>query len=237
MKKLLISILLLTNACALKTQLSDVSNRYIEEVDISDNIKNVPFTHAWVREGLGHQKFDLYIEPVILNFEKDVWKKSLTAIIPNEESFLKEAQLIADYFYEQILKSIKEQKGQIVNIVNVKNEDTVTMQTALTELVFAHPVVNVASLASPIPGTGLIMSTITKPHMSMAVRFLARGKLMGTLADRKYPPARIVDLNQFTVTSSNREIARIWAKTLAESLENGRFVYTKKRGFFRFLPW
>ena len=112
------------------------------------------------------------------------------------------------------------------------------MEIALTELEFSHPVARAGSLAAPVPGSGAALSSISDPHASFALRVSdPSGNLAATVADRQFPPARIVDLNKLTVSSSIREVCSIWAQTIAEALNKGRFSLVTAPSSFSLSPW
>jgi len=83
------------------------------------------------------------------------------------------------------------------------------------------------------------VSAVSDPHVAFAARFSdgGTGKLLATIADRRFPPTRIVDLNKLTVTSSAREVCAIWAKIIAEGLNSDKLTKVKQQGSFSLLPW
>lgn len=127
---------------------------------------------------------------------------------------------------------------QRIAVTDRPTEGTLVIEIALTELEFSHPVARAGALAAPVPGTGAALSTITDPHVAFAARLTdaTTGELVASIADRKFPPMRIVDLNKLTVKSSAREVVALWATSIGQALQgNGIDPVTEKR--FSLLPW
>jgi hypothetical protein len=227
--------------CAAGARVTTVDRTFIEDADINSKIDNLPFDHAWVRndfDGRGYSK--LYFPPIRTDLlgKDNKWERSIGPIISNYEEYQSEAKQIAEFFHSELVKKFSEYEGNRIRVVDGPGKDVVTIEVALTELEFSHPAARAAALAAPVPGTGVALSTITDPHMAFAARIYdPKGKLVGTAADRKFPPTRIVDLNKLTVTSANREISSIWAETFAEAINKGRFQKTGRKGIFSILPW
>lgn len=227
-------------ACSLHDRVASVDNTFLEDVDVSQKLVNIPYDHAWVRPGFDGRVYPkLYLKPIRLDkLGENAWMKSASSFITSRESYLEEAKEIADYLQEQLVKQINEYPNPSVTLVDRPDERTLTLEIALTELEFSHPIARAAALAAPVPGTGPALSAMSDPHVAFAARITDEtGRLAVTAADRKFPPTRIIDLNKLTITSSPREVCALWAKTMAEALNKRRFSKTKDNGKFSLLPW
>jgi hypothetical protein len=159
--------------------------------------------------------------------------------VANKADFDKEAQKLADYFKEQLNEKVTKFKKGKFSAVSAPVKGGLVFDIALTELEFAHPVVQAGSMLVPVPGTSIALAAVTDPHVAFAARVYdgETGKLIATIADRKYPPARLLDFNKLTFRSPNREICSIWADIIAEGLNRDEFATVSSRGYFRLLPW
>lgn len=228
------------HGCALKDRVTTVNNTFLEDVDTSQKIKNLPYDHAWVRGDFNGQAYNkLYIKPVRIDLlSEDSWLRSASIVVNSKEEYYEEASKIAKYFHEQLTKDIKEYEGNRIHLVNSPGEDVLTLEIALTELELSHPAARAAALAAPIPGTGPALSTLSDPHAAFAARITdGNGRLVATVADRKFPPTRIIDLNKLTILSSAREVCALWSETMSEALNKGRFTKTEGNNRFSILPW
>lgn len=213
---------------------------FLEGSDPTRKIDNLPFDHAWIRDGFnGRDYTKLYVEDIRSDLlPEKAWLRSTSLIITSKEDYDTEAKKIAEHFKERLLKDLKEYKDTKVVLVEAPDKETITMEIALTELEFSHPGARTAALVSPVPGTGAALGSMSDPHVAFAARFNdPEGKLAVTLADRAYPPSRIVDFNKMTVTSSPNEVVQRWSEVLAESINNGKLVKTDRSSRFSLLPW
>jgi hypothetical protein len=129
--------------------------------------------------------------------------------------------------------------GKRFSIVDTPNDKTLIVEIALTELVLSEPLLRVLALAAPVPGVDVALSTISDPHVAFAARFLAPDgvTLLGTVADRRFPPLRVIDLNKLRARSSAREIISMWARELAESIQFEEFRKVERSSWFSWWIW
>lgn len=228
------------SGCAWKARVETVSPVFLEDVDISSKLETLPFDHSWVRakfDGRSYRK--LHVKEIRTDLlPEDGWMNSYSSVISSAEDYRRESQEIGRYFREQLIEALQEKEPPRFVIVDAPGSDVLTLEIALTELEFSHPVARAASLAAPVPGTGPALSSMTDPHAAFAARLYdGSGRLVATAADRRFPPARIVDVNKLTATSSAREVSTIWAGLMSEALTNGQFVKTEDSSWFSVLPW
>lgn len=213
---------------------------FLEGADLTSTIETLPFDQAWVRADFdGHHYRKLFLKPVRTDLlPEDSWMKSASFLIASQSDYERESRAIADYFYTELLRRIQEYPDNRIEIVNAGGPKILVAEIALTELEFSHPVARAGALAVPVPGSSAALSTISDPHAAFALRLNdSSGNLAATVADRKFPPTRIVDLNKLTVSSSIREVCSIWAGIIAEALNKGRFSATTEPSNFSLIPW
>ena len=225
--------------CAVESRMAPLKNTFLENRDINVKTDNIPLLHAWVNEKSDISKnTTLFIKPVRTDLlAPDEWKNSRSTYIATEEGFNLEAKEIATYFRNQLFEKIRV-PGSRWNLVDTVTPSTLILEVALTELQLSHPAVRAAALAVPVPGAGAAVGAFTDPHAAFAARLTdAKGTLIATGADRRFPPSRLVDLNKITATSSVREICSIWAAIIAEALNKGISEKIEDRGNVSLLPW
>jgi hypothetical protein len=232
--------LLFLSACALKDRVVDVNNTFLEDVDIKQKIKNLPFQHSWRNPNFTKTGFtSIYYKPIRVDLvDKDKWERSASTLITSEQDYLDKTQEIANYFYSELIHKTRDFQPKKFLVLKEPNAKSVVVEIVLTEIEFSHPLARAASLAAPVPGTGPALTTITDPHVAFAARITdgETGALIATLADRKFGPTRIIDFNKLTVSSSAREVTALWAQEIAETLQ-GRGITEVSEKSFDWKPW
>lgn len=226
--------------CTAAERVSSVNDTFLEGSDMSAKRPNLPFDHSWVSAEVKRGNYQLvFIKPVRTDkLPPDAWKRSASYAITSKDDYDEAAARLATYFRGQLREQIKEQPNHEFTLAdNSTGPRTLVIEIALTELEFSHPVARAGALAAPIPGTGPALSTITDPHVAFAARITdgPTGRLVATVADRKFPPMRIVDFNKLTVESSPREVCQLWSESIAKALDgNGKDPITEEK--FSLLP-
>jgi hypothetical protein len=227
--------------CSLKERADPISPIFLDGVPIESKLKQMPFDHSWLAPN--RKKFSLhsvYIKPVRTDLlPEEEWKRSRGLAVTSKEEFDKIAQLLARYFRIRLLGELKRVPNPRFEVVDAAQKDSATVEIALTELVLSEPVVRGLGLAAPVPGVDLALSTISDPHAAFAVRVTAPdGKtLLGTAADRRFPPLRVIDLNKLKATSSAREIISDWSRELAESIQTDELTAVERTSWWSLWLW
>lgn len=234
--------LTVATGCAVQDKAKPMPTTFLQGVPLESKIERVPFEHAWKRPGDIRIGIDsIYVKPIRTDLvPADSWVHSSGVTLTSAQDFNKEVAEVAVYFKEQLNLELKKafEKTKRLKIATAPSAHTVTLEIALTEVVLSRPASSAASLASPIPGTGLALSTLHNPHLAFAARFVGPdGTLLATVADRRFPPKRIIDLNKLTLTSSAREIVAQWARELAEAIEFDKNSPIEKSTSISLLPW
>ena len=231
---------LLLAACAARSRVIPIGNTFLEDVDTTKSLENLPFDHAWVHRSVLKASYDsIYIKPVRLDLlPRDAWRMSTSSIIDSEEAYLEKAKEIATYFEEQLREKFANSDSQWLRVVGTPNQRSLTLEIAFTELEFSHPLVRAAALAAPVPGTGPAVSAISDPHAAFALRLTDSSSrtLVASAASRKFAPLRLVDFNKLTVSSSVREISALWAASIVESIQSGGMNKVSEKRF-SLIPW
>lgn len=226
--------------CAAHDRITGVSNTFLEDVDIRAKKENLPFDHSWSKEGVHKGNYSkVFIKPVRLDkLPDDSWKTSASAAIPGKADYLESVKELGGYFRSQLAMKISQTPNSKISLSNGPGPGTLIVEIAFTEVEFSHPIARAGALVAPVPGTGPALSAFSDPHVAFAMRIRdgKTGELLATLADRKFPPTRIVDLNKLTATSSAREVCALWADLLARSLASSPGEKVDE-SHFSLLPW
>ncbi len=243
MNRIFLSILIATlfASCAVKERIVGVNNTFLQDVDVTKKHDNMPFAHSAMYGEVNSKDYSaIYIKPVRIDtLSENAWETSIAGTIHSKEDYLREAGAIAEYFHEQLIQRFQAYPDGRLRVVDQGGPGVAVVEIALTELQFSHPLVKAASMAVPVPGAGTAVSAIADPYAAMAIRITDSndGRLLATIADRKFAPTRIVDLNKFSVTSSLREICEFWSEMIVEAFEKGPLAKVERRGVFSILPW
>lgn len=228
-------------ACSAYQRVSPIEKTFLEDVDTSKKIENLPFQHSWVRPGANPYDYrEIFVKPIRLDkLPPNAWETSLSAFITSRDDYLNHASELGRYFHAQLREKLHSHPAARFSVVNTVKPGTAVIEIAFTELEFSHPIARADSLAAPVPGAGAALSTMVDPHAAIAARLSdgTSGKLIATMGDRKFSPARLIDLNKLTVSSTLREICANWATEIANSIQEGRFSKIKKEGTYSLLPW
>ena len=236
----LAAVVTILGGCAVRDRITPVSNTFLEDVDTTKRLSTLPYQHSWVSskfDGRSYRK--IFIKPVRVDrLDHDGWTRSASAAITSKDDYVLEASALAAFFRSELIEKVRSFEGGRFQIATRPGPGVAVLELAFTELEFSHPAARAASLASPIPGSGAALSSVTDPHAAFAGRLYDdTGRLVATVADRKFPPARIIDLNKLTVSSSVREVCSLWAETLAKAINQGQWVPIDANDTFSIRPW
>jgi hypothetical protein len=238
---LVLTLLLFLPSCAITNRTKAISDTFLSDVDVSKQLDNMHFNHSWVWTDVTHNQYQaVIVKPVRLDLLKpDGWKASISTLLRTKEAYEEKAQEIAKYFQEQLIEKINSYPERRYTVVDKADSGVAVIEIALTELEFSHPALQSTAIVVPVPGATQALASISDPHAAFALRFTdsKKGTLIATIADRKFPPIRLVDLNKATVSSSIREICSNWSKELASALNSGRFGEVERYGKIKLLPW
>ncbi len=228
-------------ACSLKERVEPISPVFLDGAALESRIPEIPFQHAWAAPGAGTATYrSVYIKPIRTDLlPTDEWKRSRGFATTSQEAFNQDALVLARYFRIRLLAELEKAHNKRLTVVAKPDDATLIVEIALTELVLSEPILRVLALAAPLPGVDVALSTISDPHVAFAARFFAPdgATLLGTVADRRFPPLRVIDLNKLRARSSAREILSMWARELAESIQFEEFRKVERSSWFSWWIW
>lgn len=235
-------ILMIFSGCSIQQRTAPLPNTFLEEIDISEQIDNIPFQHAWIVPEDDSRKTytKVFVKPVRTDLiPEDAWRRSSSLFLRTEEAYNLEVQGLANVFYQELLNELQKLPTKRFEIASNPTDDTIVVEIAFTDVEFSHPVTRAAALAAPLPGVDIALSAFTDPHLAFAARFTdaTTHELLASAADRRFPPFRVIDLNKLTIASSAREIVKMWTRELAEAIQSDRLTKIERSSWFSILPW
>ena len=227
--------------CAVKERTNPLPQAFLEGRDITQTDETLPFKHAWVEPNLPQEDYtSVFFRSVTAEtLPENSWEASKSTFLTKESEYKKLAKDLADYFKQQLINKVATFPDGTMSVVESPQPKGLIFDVAITELEFSHPIQKAGFMLVPIPGSSLVFNTVADPHVAFAAKVYdaESGKLIATLADRRFPPTRLLDVNRLTVSSSTREIVDTWSEIIAEGLNRDRFAEIPDRGFFAILPW
>lgn len=227
--------------CAVKERTEPLPQTYLEGRDVSVADKTLPFKHAWIDPSLPEEQYtNVWFRTVTADtLSEESWLASKGTLLSKESEYKKLADELANYFKQELIEKVANYKDGVISVVDSAQPRGLIFDIALTELEFSHPIQKAGFMLVPIPASSLVFNTVSDPHVAFAAKVYdaQSGKLVATLADRRFPPTRLLDVNRLTLTSSAREICNTWADIIAEGLNRERFADVPDRGFFAIRPW
>ena len=241
----MMAVLQLTNlvGCAARQRVEHVPATFLDGAPLESRIERVPFEQAWAAsDTLKTPVSAIFVKPVRTDLlPSETWRDSTGVSITSSEDFQKFVDELGVYFHEQLVTELRKahQGNPRLEVVSAPAPDAVNLEVAFTEMVLSRPVARAAAMAAPVPGLEFALSAMSEPHVAFAARFTSPDGaiLLGTVADRRFPPMRPIDLNKLTVSSSAREIVSQWARELAEAIQFDRLTAVERSSRFSLLPW
>ena len=238
----IIAFIFIFGGCAIYKQTEPISPVFLDGAVRKSKIDRVPFQHAWSSSNSGRGINSIYVKPVRIDLlSPDSWTDSTSMGITSADDYNEVVEKLAQYFNERLIEELRlvYKRKKRLKIVDAPNDKSVILEIAITEMILSRPVSHAIGLTVPVPGIGMALSAMHDPHVAFAARFVAPdGKtLLGTLADRRFAPARLIDLNKLTMTSTIREIISQWAREIAEAIEFERLAKVERSSRFSLLPW
>lgn len=241
-KSIIIKLTLLfsLSSCFLQNEIIPLTSTHLAGLDVSKKIASLPFLHAQVHKKVPRGLYKkVLIENIKISDEAiDSWADSFGVVISSQGSYIEESKEIAGYFKKRLIEDIKNNNPDF-EIVTTPDENTVRISIVIIELVYSKPSLEAGSVLTPVPGTGLAISALNNVHIAFVMRIqdALTGELIASIADRKFPPMKIVDFNKFTVTSSIKEICDNWSSMITKTFLVGHHSKVEREGDFSIIPW
>jgi hypothetical protein len=193
----------------------------------------LPFERVWRAANLDTSRYSkIVLRPVTTHYLRTTnWKESASSFLTSEQAFTQHAGELAGYWNSSLRSAFKAQGNRFALTSNASQPGTLVVEIAITEVVFGHPEASVASLA--VPGGSVAMAAVYSPSVAFEARVTdgATGQLIATASDRASTKIKLIGLDKFSVTKSNREICDEWSKEIMEAFNKEMFPTVKRSRF------
>lgn len=196
----------------------------------SGKIARLPFERSWRKPSLNAANYThIVIRPVSTAYlNKAQWSESASGFITSEQTFVNEAGKIARYWDASLSRAFSSPQNRFTRTGNVSKPGTLVVEIALTEVVFGRPAANAASYA--VAGGGVATAMLFSPSVAFEARVTdgATGQLLATASDRRSSKVKLIDINKFTFTKSNKEICDEWSEQFMQAFNKEIFPTVKR---------
>ena len=202
---------------------------------------NLPFDKAWIKQGVDWRRYrTIYIAPVNTDYlmRANWWQESIRA-----DQMRQDVQNMATFMRTQLITAFQDDPRHRLRVVMSPESGSLTLATAITELVPSKVLLNIIKIAGPY-GSGLAASALERgTEAQSTVAFEARfqdtdtGQTVAMFADREYAILRPIDLKGFTWYGNAEDIVKQWAKQFVEVANRQPGEIIKPASSFSLKPW
>jgi hypothetical protein len=202
---------------------------------------HLPFDKAWTNPGVDWQRYrTIYIAPVNTDYlmRANWWQESIRA-----DQMRQDVQNMATFMRTQLITAFQDDPRHRLRVVMSPESGSLTLATAITELVPSKVLLNIIKIAGPY-GSGLAASALERgTEAQSTVAFEARfqdtdtGQTVAMFADREYAILRPIDLKGFTWYGNAEDIVRQWAKGFVEIVNRRPGETIRPASTFSLIPW
>jgi hypothetical protein len=205
----------------------------------------LPFDKAWIQQGVDWQRYrTIYIAPVNTDYLRQAnwWQEGIRA-----GQMEQDVQNLASFMRTQFIRAFQDDPRRRFRVVMAPEKGSLTLATALTELVPNKVALNAMRSAAPFVapiGAGLAVSAFERGTGAQStVAFEAKvkdsdsGRIVAMFADRNYAIVRPIDLRGFTWYGNAQEIIRQWAGQFVQIANKRPGEIIRPASTFSLLPW
>jgi len=202
---------------------------------------DLPFDKVWVKQGVNWNQYrTIYIAPVNTNYliQATWWQQSIRA-----DQMEQDVQDMARFMRAQFIKAFQTDPRQRFLVVSSPQRGSLTLETALTELVPSKVLLNAVKIAGPY-GSGLAAAVLERgAEAQSAIAFEARikdstsGETLAMAADKEYAVARPIDLKGFSWYANAKDIVTTWATQFVDIANRRPGEVVKPASTFSLKPW
>jgi hypothetical protein len=196
----------------------------------SGNISRLPFERAWRDPSLDPAHYSkIVLRPVTTSYLRTgQWKESASTFITSAEVFKTRVGELARHWDTSLDRAFNAPGNRFPVVGNAAQPGTLVVEIAITEVVFGRPAANAASYA--VAGGGVANAAFFSPSVAFEARVTdgATGKLVATASDRRSTKIKLIALDKFTLTQSNREICDEWSQQIMQAFNKEMFPTVKR---------
>lgn len=194
----------------------------------ASQMQRLPFERAWKSPTFNLADYSsVLIRPVTTRYlRSENWQESASPFITNERDFQRQSAELARFWDAKLRKAFSDPANRFT-LVHRAQPGTLIIEIALTEVVFGHPVANLASYA--VPG-GSAVGVITSPSVACEARIIdaSTQQIVAAASDRRSSKLKLIDVNKLTFTKSNEEICAEWSVQAMQALNKEKFPNVKR---------
>jgi hypothetical protein len=192
----------------------------------------LPFERVWREADLDTAHYSkIVLRPVTTAYLRtNIWWESESTFVMSEHAFHQHVGELASYWDGSLARAFQAPKNRFAVTTEAGQPGTLVMEIAITEAVFGHPAANAGSYA--VTGGGAAYTAMLTPSVAFEARVTdgATGKLLATASDRTSTKIKVIGLDKFSFTKSNREICDEWSEEIMEAFNKELFPKVKR-------PW
>jgi hypothetical protein len=176
---------------------------------------DLPFQKVWFKQGVDFERYkSIYIAPVNTGFllQSNWWQQNF-----RQGQMQEDLAIMAQYMRDEFKTAFANDPSRRFQVVEAPQQDSLTLELALTELVPSNVALSVLEYAPYGGGTAVrVMERATGAESTVAfeakMKDSATGDILAMFADRQVKKIRIIDFKAFTWYAHGREIIREWAE-------------------------
>jgi hypothetical protein len=202
---------------------------------------DLPFDKTWARQGVDWKRYrTIYIEHVNTDYllRANWWQEGLRA-----DQMQQDVQNMASFMRLQFIEAFQNDPQHRLRVVMIPEQDSLTLELALTELIPGKVLLNAIKIAGPY-GSGLAAAVLERgTDAQSTVAFEARirdtnsGETVAMFADREYATTRPIDLKGFTWYGNSQDIIKTWSQQLVQVANRRPGEIIKPASTFSLKPW
>jgi hypothetical protein len=176
---------------------------------------DLPFQKVWFKKDVDFTRYkSIYIPPVNTQYllESNWWQQNF-----RQGQMQEDLATMAQYMRDEFKTAFANDPNRRFQVVEAPQQDSLTLELALTELVPSNVALSVLEYAPYGGGTAVrVMERATGAESTVAfeakMRDSGTGDILAMFADRQVKKIRIIDFKAFTWYAHGREIIREWAE-------------------------
>jgi hypothetical protein len=202
--------------------------------------EGLPFQKVWFKPGVDFSRYKSIFIPKVRTdhlLESNWWQQNF-----RQGQMRQDFAMMAQYMQDEFKTAFANDPLHRFRVVEAPEEDSLTFELALTELVPSNVALSVLEYAPYGGGTAVrIMERATGAESTVAfeakMKDSATGDVLAMFADRQVKKIRIIDFKAFTWYAHGREIIREWAEQFVKLSNRRPGEVIEGSSAFTLIPW
>jgi hypothetical protein len=201
---------------------------------------DLPFQKVWFKKDVDFTRYkSIYVAPVNTKFllESNWWQQNF-----RQGEMQADLAMMAQYMQDEFKTAFANDPSRRYQVVEAPQQDSLTLELALTELVPSNVALSVLEYAPYGGGTAVrVMERATGAESTVAfeakMKDSGTGDILAMFADRQVKKIRIIDFKAFTWYAHGREIIREWAEQFVKLANQRPGEVIEGSSAFTLKPW